>query len=57
MRLICSKGEFLSHEKGATRENAVSAWQELKKMDIPKDYSSWSEYQRSASEARTTIRF
>ena len=35
--------EFLTHEKGATREEAVSAWKKLKETDVPKNYRSWIE--------------
>jgi hypothetical protein len=43
-RYINFLSEFLSHEKGATREKALSAWKELKKMDLPKDYRSWAKH-------------
>jgi len=44
-RYVNFLSEFLSREKGATRQKAVSAWKELKKMDIPKDYDSWVKHQ------------
>ena len=33
--------EFLAAEKNATRQQAIEAWKELKRLDIPKDYRSW----------------
>jgi hypothetical protein len=33
--------DYLAAEPGATREDAIRAWHELKAMDIPKDYASW----------------
>ena len=32
--------------KGTTRAEAIAAWRELKKMDVPKDYASWVKAQR-----------
>ena len=32
---------FLKAENGATRAEAIDAWHELKKLDVPKDYVSW----------------
>jgi hypothetical protein len=33
--------EFFAAEKGVTRAEAIAAWQELKKLDVAKDYASW----------------
>jgi hypothetical protein len=33
--------DFLSGERGATREQALRAWKKLKKLDVPKNYRSW----------------
>jgi len=33
--------EFLAAGKGATRAEAIAAWKEVKKLDVPKDYTSW----------------
>ena len=41
-RYINFLSDFLAAEKGATREEAMNAWKELKTMDIPKDYRSWA---------------
>jgi|SRR5262245_12077133 len=40
-RYINFVAEFLANEKGATRADALSAWAELKTMDVPKNYASW----------------
>ena len=41
--------DFLAAEKGATREQAMKAWEKLKALDVPKDYRSWA---RSQSPSR-----
>jgi hypothetical protein len=41
--------DFLASEKGATRAQAMKAWERLKTLDIPKDYRSWAKYQSSKS--------
>jgi hypothetical protein len=33
--------DFLEADKRATRAEAIAAWTELKKLDVPKDYVSW----------------
>jgi hypothetical protein len=40
-RYINFVSDFLANEKGATRAAAVRAWEELKGLDVPKDYRSW----------------
>jgi hypothetical protein len=40
-RYINFMSDFLSAEKGATREDALKAWERLKRLDVPKDYRSW----------------
>lgn len=42
--------EFLAHEKGATRADAIAAWAELKTMDVPKNYSTWVKRAKSKDE-------
>jgi len=32
---------FLKNEKCKSRNDAIKAWEKLKKMDLPKDYDSW----------------
>ena len=41
--------DFLAAEKGATREQAIKAWERLKMLDIPKNYRSWVKYRSSRS--------
>ncbi len=33
--------DFLEADARATRAEAIAAWAELKKLDVPKDYASW----------------
>jgi SAP domain-containing new25 len=46
-RYINFMSDFLAAEKGATREQAMKAWQKLKMLNIPKDYRSWARSQSS----------
>ena len=34
--------DFLKAETNATREQAIKAWKQLKKMDTPKNYRAWA---------------
>jgi hypothetical protein len=43
-RYINFIADFLASEEGATREAAVRAWKELKRLDVPKDYPSWAKH-------------
>lgn len=43
-RYINFLSDFLANEKGATRQQAISEWEKLKKLDIEKDYKSWQRY-------------
>ena len=49
-RYINFLSNFLAAEKNATREHAVKAWGQLKKLDIPKDYRSWKKYRQQRSD-------
>lgn len=40
-RYINFMSDYLASETGATREQAILAWKELKRLDVPKDYRSW----------------
>jgi hypothetical protein len=33
--------DFLAANRGAMRAEAIAAWKELKKLDVPMDYASW----------------
>ena len=46
-RYINFISDFLAAEKGATREQAMRAWEELKALDVPKNYRSWVKSQSS----------
>ena len=43
-RYLYFMSDFLAREPGATRENAISAWHELKTLDIPKTYDAWKRW-------------
>jgi hypothetical protein len=40
-RYINFVADFLEADDGATRAEVIGAWNELKKLDVPKDYVSW----------------
>ena len=40
-RYVNFLSDFFRAEKGATREQALQAWNSLKSLDVPKDYRSW----------------
>ena len=42
-RYINFVADFLEAKNGATRAEAIAAWNELKDLDVPKDYVSWVE--------------
>lgn len=46
-RYINFLSDFLKNEKGATKEQAIHVWKELKEMDIPKTYAAWKKYHLS----------
>ena len=48
-RYINFVSDFLAAEKGATREQAIKAWERLKTLDIPNNYRSWAKSQSSKS--------
>jgi SAP domain-containing new25 len=41
VRYINFIAAFLAADTGSTRAEAISAWTELKELDVPKDYASW----------------
>ena len=42
IRCYCNfVADFLAVDKKATRAEVIAAWNELKKLDVPKDYVSW----------------
>jgi hypothetical protein len=40
-RYVNFVADFLAADSGATRAEAITAWNELKQLDVPKDYVSW----------------
>lgn len=48
-RYINFMSEFLASQKGATREQAIQAWEQVKSLDCPKTYRAWLKSQSSKS--------
>jgi len=46
-RYINFLSDFFAAEKGATREMALRAWVQVKKLDAPKNYRSWVTFVKS----------
>jgi len=44
-RYVNFVSDFLAAEKGATRQQAMRAWEKLKALDLPKNYRSWARAQ------------
>lgn len=47
VRYINFLSDYLSSETGATKEQAIRAWNELKTLDAPKTYRAWVKSQSS----------
>ena len=45
-RYIYFLSDFLASENGATKDQALKAWKELKKLDAPKNYQAWKEHRK-----------
>lgn len=45
-RYINFVSDFLSGEPQATKADAIKAWEQLKKLDIPKTYPAWKNFQK-----------
>ena len=48
-RYINFVADFLRAEPNATRAEAISAWKELKKLNIPKNYEAWANHHSTKS--------
>jgi SAP domain-containing new25 len=48
-RYINFMSDFLAAEKGATRQQAIKAWEKLKSLDVPKNYRAWTQVRSSKS--------
>jgi hypothetical protein len=46
-RYINFLSDFLRHETGASREDALAAWKRLKRLDTPKNYRAWKKHEQS----------
>ena len=53
-RYINFLSDFLATEKNATRNSALKAWKELKKLNIPKNYQAWKEFHGSRQDSGAT---
>jgi SAP domain-containing new25 len=51
-RYINFVAEFLAAKRGRTLSGAIAAWEELKTMDVPKDYASWARARRKRAARR-----
>ncbi len=51
-RYINFLSDFFTHEAGATREDAIRAWDSVKALNIPKDYHSWKNQSGIASTSK-----
>jgi SAP domain-containing new25 len=40
--------DFMAAHRGATREQAIAAWHEVKELDVPKTYEAWANRARGA---------
>ena len=47
VRYINFLSEYLAKEKNSSRKHAIAAWNELKKLNIPKMYEAWKKYTNS----------
>ena len=45
-RFVNFLSDFLKGEKDATRTQAINSWNELKELDIPKNYRAWKSHRR-----------
>lgn len=46
-RYINFVSDFLAGEENSTREEAMRAWRQLKRLDIPKNYRAWKKHPQS----------
>ena len=51
-RYINFVSDFLAGEKNPTREQAIIAWGQLKKLNIPKSYRDWKKYGKAKSDRK-----
>jgi hypothetical protein len=53
-RYIYFLSDFLAGEKNATRAQALKAWEQLKKAEIPKNYRAWKKKYGKRARSRVT---
>jgi hypothetical protein len=51
VRYVNFLSDFLKAEKGATRKQAIEAWEKVKTLDAPKTYRSWKKFQTSPNKS------
>jgi hypothetical protein len=51
-RYINFVAAFLAADKAGTRAEAIAAWAEVKRLDVPKNYASWIEARRKRNAKR-----
>ena len=56
VRYVNFLSDFLKAEKGATRKQAIKAWEIVKTLDAPKTYRSWKKFQSSLNKSPTRRR-
>jgi hypothetical protein len=49
-RYINFVSDFMAAERGATRDQATTAWDKLKTLDVPKTYRSWVMWREEAAQ-------
>ena len=54
-RYINFISDFLAAERNATRDEAISAWGQLKRLDIPKNYRAWKKYRQLTTDKNSKI--
>jgi hypothetical protein len=54
-RYINFLSDFLAGEENSTREQALNAWHRLKKLNIPKNYRAWKQYNQPKKTTRRRV--
>ena len=49
VRYVNFLSEFLDRERNASREQAIEAWHQVKKLNAPKTYQAWLKFRRERS--------
>lgn len=46
-RYINFLSDFMAANQGATKQQALAAWEEVKQLDIPKTYQAWTQHRKA----------